>query len=49
MPLKRAAVAAGMTTLYWDAMSKVRAGDCDWQDVLSQVMPDEFEAKPDWW
>ncbi|MBC7545528.1 MAG: Flp pilus assembly complex ATPase component TadA [Candidatus Sericytochromatia bacterium] len=49
MQLKRAAVAAGMVTLYWDAMDKVRAGLCSLDDVLSQVMPDEFETQPAGW
>ncbi len=39
--IKRVAMAGGMTTLYQDAMAKVRAGICGLDDVLTQVMPDE--------
>ncbi len=47
--LKRMAVeTSGMTTLYWDAMEKVRQGLCSVEDVLSNVKPDEFDARPDW-
>lgn len=45
--IKRAAVAGGMVTLYWDAMGKVRQGLCALDDVLTQVMPDEFDSRPD--
>ncbi|MBI3769216.1 MAG: Flp pilus assembly complex ATPase component TadA [Deltaproteobacteria bacterium] len=47
--LKRRAVEeCGMTTLYWDAMEKVRAGICHLDDVLSEVRRDEFDARPEW-
>jgi type IV pilus assembly protein PilB len=47
--LKRRAVEiCGMTTLYWDAMEKVRAGVCHLDDVLSEVRRDEFDARPEW-
>jgi type II secretory ATPase GspE/PulE/Tfp pilus assembly ATPase PilB-like protein len=47
--LKRQAVEdCGMTTLYWDAMEKVRAGICALEDVLSEVRKDEFDARPAW-
>jgi len=47
--LKRRAVElCGMTTLYWDAMEKVRAGLCHLNDVLSEVRRDEFDARPQW-
>jgi len=47
--LKRRAVElCGMTTLYWDAMEKVRAGVCHLDDVLSEVRRDEFDARPAW-
>jgi hypothetical protein len=37
-----------MTTLYWDAMEKVRAGMCHLDDVLTDIRRDEFDARPDW-
>ena len=47
--LKRMAVeAGGMTTLYWDAMEKVRAGICALDDVLTEVRRDEFDSRPEW-
>ncbi len=47
--LKRHAVEeCGMTTLYWDAMEKVRAGMCHLDDVLTEIRRDEFDARPDW-
>ena len=38
----------GMTTLYWDAMEKVRAGICSIEDTLSEVRKDEFDSRPEW-
>jgi len=47
--LKRHAVEdCGMTTLYWDAMEKVRAGLCCLEDVLTEVRRDEFDSRPEW-
>ncbi len=47
--LKRLAVeTCGMTTLYWDAMEKVRAGICALDDVLTEVKRDEFDSRPEW-
>ena len=47
--IKRLAVEdGGMTTLYWDAMEKVRAGMCSIEDALSEVRKDEFESRPAW-
>ena len=37
-----------MTTLYWDAMEKVRAGICSLDDTLTEVRRDEFDSRPDW-
>jgi type IV pilus assembly protein PilB len=45
--LKRMAVEqGGMTTLYWDAMEKVREGVCSLEDVLGNIRPDEFDTRP---
>ena len=47
--LKRMAVEqCGMTTLYWDAMDKVRARVCSLEDVLLKVHKDEFNSRPAW-
>jgi type IV pilus assembly protein PilB len=46
--LKRIAVEAGMTTLFWDAMEKVRTGICSVEDAMANVRPDEFDSKPSW-
>ena len=47
--LKRLAVeTCGMTTLYWDAMEKVRAGICALDDTLTEVRRDEFDSRPEW-
>jgi len=46
--LKKMAVDAGMTTLFWDSMEKVRAGLCSVEDALANVRPDEFDSKPKW-
>jgi type IV pilus assembly protein PilB len=47
--LKRHAVEdCDMTTLWWDAMEKVRAGICNLEDVLSEVRRDEFDSRPAW-
>jgi len=47
--LKRLAVeTCGMTTLYWDAMEKVRAGLCSLDDTLTEVRRDEFDSRPEW-
>lgn len=47
--LKRIAVADGMTTLYWDAMEKVRQGVSSMSEALARVQPDEFDSRPSWW
>ena len=47
--LKRTAVERlGMTTLYWDAMEKVREGVASLDDALMNVRPDEFDSRPAW-
>ena len=47
--LKRFAVEHyGMTTLYWDAMEKVRTGLCSLEDTLSKIRKDEFDSRPAW-
>jgi type IV pilus assembly protein PilB len=47
--IKRIAVEeAGMTTLYWDAMEKVRQGVCSIADALQNVRRDEFDVRPPW-
>jgi type IV pilus assembly protein PilB len=46
--LKRIAVGRGMTTLYWDAMEKARAGLTSVEEVLAQVRVDDFDTRPDW-
>jgi len=46
--LKHLAVQHGMTTLYWDAMEKARAGLTSVEEVLAQVRADDFDSRPDW-
>jgi type IV pilus assembly protein PilB len=47
--LKRLAVErGGMTTLYWDAMEKARAGITSLEEVLSQIRTDDFDSRPGW-
>ena len=47
--LKRQAIeTCDMTTLYWDAMEKVRQGITSVEDALSKVRKDEFDTRPDW-
>jgi type IV pilus assembly protein PilB len=47
--LKKTAVQRlGMTTLYWDAMEKVREGVSSLEDALMNVKPDEFDSRPAW-
>lgn len=47
--LKRIAVEKmGMTTLFWDAMEKVRQGTCSLPDALANVRQDEFDSRPRW-
>jgi len=47
--LKRIAVEKlGMTTLFWDAMEKVRAGLASLPDAMSNVRQDEFDSRPKW-
>ena len=47
--LKRIAVEKmGMTTLFWDAMEKVRGGLCSLPDAMSNVRQDEFDSRPKW-
>jgi type IV pilus assembly protein PilB len=37
-----------MTTLYWDAMEKVRQGITSIEDALANVRRDEFDSRPQW-
>jgi type IV pilus assembly protein PilB len=47
--LKRLAVeTAGMTTLYWDAMEKMRQGITSIDEVLANVRADDFDSRPQW-
>ncbi len=47
--LKQMAVRdCGMTTLFWDAMEKVRDGMTSVEDVLMNVRPDDFDSRPQW-
>jgi type IV pilus assembly protein PilB len=47
--IKRIAVENGrMTTLYWDAMEKVRQGITTIEDVLSKIRKDDFDSRPAW-
>lgn len=47
--LKRMAIDnTGMTTLYWDAMEKVRQGITSIEDALANVRRDEFDSRPQW-
>jgi type IV pilus assembly protein PilB len=47
--LKRIAVQQmGMTTLFWDAMEKVRQGICSLPDAMANVRQDEFDSRPKW-
>jgi type II secretory ATPase GspE/PulE/Tfp pilus assembly ATPase PilB-like protein/DNA-binding response OmpR family regulator len=46
--LKHLAVGRGMTTLYWDAMEKARAGLTSIEEVFAQVRADEFDSRPAW-
>jgi type II secretory ATPase GspE/PulE/Tfp pilus assembly ATPase PilB-like protein len=47
--LKRQAVElCDMTTLYWDAMEKVRQGLTSIEDVLANIRKDEFDTRPNW-
>ncbi len=47
--LKRMAVeGGGMTTLFWDAMEKVRQGVCSLEDAMANVREDEFDSRPKW-
>jgi type IV pilus assembly protein PilB len=47
--LKRVAVQQlGMTTLFWDAMEKVRQGICSLPDAMANVRQDEFDSRPKW-
>lgn len=46
--LKRLAVAEGMTSLYWDAIDKVRQGFSSMSEALARVRPDEFDSRPAW-
>ena len=45
--LKRVAVEkCGMTTIFWDAMEKVRAGISSLEEVLTIIRPDELSTHP---
>ncbi len=47
--LKKLAVqSTGMTTLFWDAMEKVRAGHGSVEDALANVRQDDFDSRPLW-
>jgi type IV pilus assembly protein PilB len=47
--LKRMAIEnTDMTTLYWDAMDKVRQGITSIEDALANVRRDEFDSRPQW-
>jgi type IV pilus assembly protein PilB len=47
--IKRMAVESnGMSTLFWDAMDKVRQGLCSLEDALANVREDEFDSRPKW-
>jgi type II secretory ATPase GspE/PulE/Tfp pilus assembly ATPase PilB-like protein/DNA-binding response OmpR family regulator len=47
--LKRMAIEnTDMTTLYWDAMEKVRQGITSIEDALGNVRRDEFDSRPQW-
>lgn len=46
--LKRIAVEEGMTTLFWDAMEKVRMGITTIPEALARVQPDTFDSRPKW-
>ena len=47
--LKRMAIEnTDMTTLYWDAMEKVRQGVTSVEDALANVRRDEFDSRPRW-
>jgi type IV pilus assembly protein PilB len=47
--LKRMAIEnTDMTTLYWDAMEKVRQGVTSIEDALANVRRDEFDSRPRW-
>ena len=47
--LKKIAVEdCGLTTLWWDAMEKARAGVTSVEEVFSKVRPDEFDSRPRW-
>lgn len=38
----------GMTTLYWDAMEKVRQGITSIEEVSTKICKDEFDSRPRW-
>lgn len=44
--LKRLAVTEGMITLFWDAMTKVKAGLTSLEEALRHVKADEFDTRP---
>lgn len=47
--LKKVAVeACDLTTLWWDAMEKARAGVTSVEEVFAKVRPDEFDSRPKW-
>ena len=47
--LREVAVAeCGLTTLWWDAVEKVRAGLTSLDDVLAKVRWDDFDTRPKW-
>ncbi|MGE0823894.1 MAG: ATPase, T2SS/T4P/T4SS family [Candidatus Binatia bacterium] len=47
--LKRMAIEmCDMTTLYWDAMEKVRQGITSVEEALANVRRDEFDSRPHW-
>ncbi len=46
--IKQMAVSAGMSTLYWDGVYKVRQGLTSFEEILAKIRPDEFDSRPDW-
>jgi len=46
LDLERAVTAAGMTTLYGDAMEKVRAGITSVAEVVAKLRPDQLRNRP---
>lgn len=47
--LKKLAVGAGMTTLFWDGVDKAVQGLTSLEEVCAKVRVDEFDSRPAWW